>query len=198
MIAEWYTGNPANFGVVAHELSHLFFNTADMYLDSPFRANNLSLMDGSYCNCYIDPWQRQVMGKDWLNILKPTGEGYYDLPSVNASDSVMEIPRPGTEEFLLLEYRQSDKYQDTGKPGILIWDILKPSTDGDWARDNIHLLRANGGTPLDDNAASYYGSDGASASTGQIKWFDGSNSGISLTDIGLPGETIRFKLNLKN
>jgi M6 family metalloprotease-like protein len=195
MIAEYYTGTPPNFGAVAHELSHLFFNTADMYLDNKFRAGNYSLLDGSYCNCYMDPWQRLAMSKNWLNVQEPTRDGYFDLSPVNTSLTVMKIPRSGTDEFLLLEYRQNDKYQDVGVPGLLVWDILKQSTDGDWARDNIHLLRANGGIPLDDNLASYHGTDTSPATTGFIHWFDGSDSGISLTNIGSAGNTIKFKLN---
>ena len=132
-----------------------------------------------------------------INILIPKTTGYYDLPPVNTSDSVMKIARPGTDEFLLLEYRQNDKYQDVGVPGILVWDILKSATAGDWARDNIHLLRANGGTPIDDNLASYYGTAANPATTGSIHWFDGTDSGISLTDIGSAADAIHFKFNSK-
>ena len=196
MIAEWYTGNPPNFGVVAHELSHLFFNTTDMYLDSLYRAGSLSLMDGSYCNCYLDPWHRLAGGKNWLNVLTPNGNGNYELPDINTSHSVLKIPRPGSEEFLLIEYRKHDQYNDVGAPGLLIWDIKNSSTNGDWGRDNIHLLRANGGTPLDDGKASYFGTTGSDADTGVIKWFDGVSSGISISNIGVPGATIKFKLNL--
>lgn len=196
MIAEWYTGDPPNMGVVAHELSHLFMNTTDMYLDSPFRAANLSLMDGSYCNCDIDPWQRIAGGKNWLDLFTPNGSGNYELSPVDTSYSVMKLSRPGKEEFFLVEYRDANTYQSTGTPGLLIWDILNSSTAGDWGRDNIHLLRANGGVPLDDNAASYRGTSTAPASTGVLKWFDGTPSGISLTEIGAAGATIKFKLNL--
>ncbi len=195
-IAEFYTGIPPNFGAVAHELSHLFFNTADMYLDSNFRAGNFSLLDGSYCNCYIDPWQRLAMDKNWLNVKELTQSGNYELAPVNTSGTVMKIARPKTDEFLLLEYRQNDKYQDIGAPGLLVWDVLTTRTDGDWARNNIRLLRANGGVPLDDNLASYRAKEPNLDATGVIKWSDGSSSGVSLTEIGLAGVTIKFKLNL--
>ncbi len=196
MIAEWYTGNPPNMGVVAHELSHLFFNTADMYLESGFRAGGLSLMDGSYCLCDIDPWQRLAGGKNWLDVLLPNGSGNYELSPVDAGYSVMKLARPGSDEFFLVEYRERNAYQQTGASGLLVWDILNSSVLNDWGRNNIHLLRANGGTPLDDALASYHGAVGAPVSTGDLKWFDGTSSGISLSEIGEPNATIKFKLNL--
>lgn len=196
MIAEWYTGNPPNFGAPAHELSHLFFDTADMYLDGKYRAASLSLMDGSYCNCDLDPWHRLFGGKNWLNILLPNGSGYYELSPVDASYSVMKIPRPGSEEFLLVEYRQHNAYNDTGRPGLLVWDILDPAMDGDWGRNKIHLLRANGGEPVNDSLASYHGTSQFPVSTGILKWFDDSSSGISIDEIGESLATIKFKLTL--
>ncbi len=202
MIAEWYTGNPPNFGVVAHELSHLFFDTADMYADGQYRAGNFSLMDGSYCNCDIDPWQRLAGGKNWLNLLTPAASGAYELPAVDTSYSVMKIPRQNSDEFFLVENRETTKYNDIGTmpsgqaPGLLIWDIRSPSTAGDWGRNNIRLLRANGGLPLDDAKASYHGTAATPAATGILKWFDGSSSGVSLSAIGIAGATMKFQVNL--
>jgi M6 family metalloprotease-like protein len=196
MIAEWYTDPGLNLGVVTHEIGHLLYNLPDMYADgSPYRAGNYSLFDGSYCNCGLGPWEKGVNG--WLKIATPPKDGVYELESAAVSHAAMKISRPGTDEFFLIENRESATYDSPLDPGLLVWDILKSSTEGDWGRDNIRLLRANGGTPLNDYTASYHAKNGVLDSTGELKWSDGTPSGVTLSDISAAGSTMRFTLTMK-
>jgi M6 family metalloprotease-like protein len=193
MIAEWYTDAALNFGVAAHEIGHLLYDFPDLYQNSVYRANNYSLFDASYCNCGIDPWEKAVKG--WTNIAVPTQSGIYELGAVSSNHTAMKISRPGSEEFFLIENREAYTFDSPLDPGLLVWDILKPSTTGDWGRENIRLLRPNITMPSDYNA-SYHQRNGTPGTTGQLKWSDGSLSGVTLSEIGAAGATMRFTLTL--
>ncbi len=196
-IAEVYTNTSGalNFGTFAHELGHLLLSFPDMYMTSPYRAYGYSIFDATYCNCMIDPWNKLRL--NWTNQAVPSESGLYELSDIAVGNTVMKIARPGSEEFFLIENREFNAYQDTGEQGLLVWDIISPSTSGDWGRNNIHLLRSNGGSPLDDNSAAYHGtSESVLGTTGELSWSDGTLSGITLSDISIAGSTMRFTLTM--
>lgn len=193
VIAEVYAGTPPNFGAFAHEIGHLLFGFTDMYMESPYRAGGYSIFDSSYSNSEVDPWEKTVAG--WINQAVVTESGTYELEDIAVGHTVVKIPRPNSSEFFIIENRELNTYQDVGQPGLLIWDILNPSTAGDWGRNNIHLLRSNGGTPVNDANAAYHGtSDTDLGVVPELKWSDGSSSGISLSGISVPGPKMRFTL----
>lgn len=194
-IAEVYTGVPVNFGVFAHELGHLLFNFTDMYANTQYRAASYSLMDASYCNCEIDPWEKAVEG--WVNMAVPQADGTYALEDIATSHTAMKIARPGTDEFFLIENRETGTQGDVSDPGLLVWDILSQSTAGDWGRDNIHLLRSNGGTPVNDSQAAYHSNGSVAVTSAKLKWSDGTDSGVALSDVGPAGKIMQFNLRLK-
>ena len=186
-MAEVYTGNgtsigtpvkgiPMNFGVMAHELGHLFFKMVDMYYDGALRPGNYSLMDVTYTDAQYDPYHRVRTG--WLTPQVVTQSGTYQLSSVERSGDLLKIIRPkhSPPEYFMIENRQHGVY-DTGLPdtGLAIWRFTDNESASDWVRKNLHLIRS----PLaqGDKNALWHGPDSPATT---LKWTDGTSSGITV------------------
>jgi M6 family metalloprotease-like protein len=182
-IAEAYIGNPLNFGVVAHELCHLFLNLPDMYYSFflPYAAGAYSLMDISYTDAHIDPFHKIRLG--WIQPPMILNTGVYPFDAVETSHVafILHDPGYGSQEYFIIENRHSNLAYDTNLPdqGLAIWHIMEdpdiyenltapPGVDpnnwatigaGDWGRRAIRMIRPVYGPPFDNRTALWDGSD---------------------------------------
>ena len=139
MIAEWYTGNPPDMGTAAHELSHLYLGTPDMYFwfFQPYAAGSYSLMDNSYGNSRHDAYNKLRLG--WLTPKTINGSGCYSIRQAGdgaqggygseAGDGAdaLVLPSADGKEFFLIENRQRGEYYDSALPdsGISVWHVME-------------------------------------------------------------------------
>ncbi len=129
----------ANFETIAHELSHLL-GTKDLYNGNCsggcFRATLMSATIGTSAVVHIDPGHRLTLG--WLN------PRVYNLNFIGDQEIVLQTrSRPGeidyaystalfyddtrgTEEYFLVELRQSSTPYDTNladQGGVAVWNV---------------------------------------------------------------------------
>jgi M6 family metalloprotease-like protein len=211
VIAEWYTGSPANLGAPAHELSHLLLGTPDLYMNAPwaFAAEAFSIMDSSYTTTHFDPFVKLKTG--WLSARVVTAGGTYALRDVETRREVIILydPARGPGEYFVIENRWRGSSYDAGRSGaggglpnsgIAIWHILEnpallllstPPTGGpgEWGRRGIRLVRANGGVPQDDANALFRtvgATVGPDTTPAKLRWIDGSSSRFTVTLLSAP------------
>lgn len=180
-ITEAYAGKPLNLGLFAHELSHLLLGAPDMYMNVPYRAGRYSLMDSSYGTEHIDPFEKLKLG--WLRWRAVSFRGSFNLRAIETTGDALILwdPKRGPSEYFLIENRWRDKTFDSGLPsdGVAVWHIVEDPAvfdkleprgggPGEWGRNGIRLLRANGGKPVDDSKALF----GMNAVC-EAKWSDG-------------------------
>jgi M6 family metalloprotease-like protein len=191
VITEAYAGAPPNLGLFAHELSHLFLGAPDMYQDVPFRPGRYSLMDSSYGTEHIDPFEKLKLG--WLKYTAVSKAGDYRLRDVERSSEALIVydSTRGPNEYFIVENRFRIGSYDDGLPmdGLAVWHVIEDpavfdklppaGSPGDWGRRGVRLVRANGGSPVDDAKALF-----GKGAVCEPKWADGSPSGfkISLAD----------------
>jgi M6 family metalloprotease-like protein len=134
-------------GTLAHETGHAF-GLPDLYdtdLGNPQATQGVgewSLMgSGNYSRPYspsrYDAWSLFELG--WVSVDTLSSGREVELGPVATSDTVLYVPVPGTDEFYLLENRQSQE-SDTAQmnpalgsrqkaPGLLIWHIDQGQLD---------------------------------------------------------------------
>lgn len=220
-IAEAYIGNPPNMPLTAHELSHLFHGTPDMYFRffQPYAAGAYSIMDQSHKgNSHLDPYNKLRLG--WLKPRVVTEDGYYSLTSMDNSSDCLVIydPKKGKDEFFLIENRQQGKWYDSWLPdyGLAIWHIIedysvysklpapkdvdseKWKTVGkhEWGRRGIRMLRPIYGPPYSNEL--WDGSQPETSSDVYLKWIDGSESGFVIRNISASSKTMSFWVDTPN
>jgi M6 family metalloprotease-like protein len=219
VIAEWYTGSPANLGAPAHELSHVLLGTPDLYMNAPwaFAAGAFSIMDASYTTTHFDPFIKLKTG--WLSTRAVTASGTFVLRDVETRGEALILydPARGPGEYFLIENRWRGASYDLGRAGaggglansgIAIWHILEnPSLlplstppiggPGEWGRRGIRLVRANGGVPQDDAKALFL-TTGATVGPGttpaKLRWIDGSSSGFTVKLLTGPGPAMTISV----
>lgn len=136
-IVEWYTSFPSFFSTAAHELSHLFFDTGDMYVkDYSFvtEAGTASLMgDNTGNTSHFDAMHKLALG--WITPRVVQGSGIYTLDEVKTSGEILILPRRFSgdgQEFFLLENRYSNVVdplydENTLVDGIVVWHVVLDS-----------------------------------------------------------------------
>jgi len=124
-------------GTIAHETGHAF-GLPDLY-DTSGNTEGIGefgiMGSGNYARPYspamYDAWSLSELG--WINLDTLTTTAVVTLNPVQTSDTVLYIPIPNTDEYLLLENRDS-LLSDTAQmnsafgirkksPGLLIWHI---------------------------------------------------------------------------
>lgn len=200
-IAEVYTGAgtetkgiPVNFGVIAHELGHLFFKMLDLYFNNPVtRPGSFSIMDVTYTDAQVDPYHRVRSG--WITPQVITESGTYQLSSVESSGQVLKIMRPkhSPAEYLILENRQHGEY-DTRLPdtGLAIWRFIDNEKGSGWVEKNINLMRSP--VAIGDKFALWHAPESPIAD--MLKWADGSDSGVVIRDISASGAMMSVTVEL--
>ncbi len=221
LIAEWYTGIPANLGAPAHELSHLLLGTPDLYMNGrpwPFAAHGFSIMDSSYGTTHFDPFVKLKTG--WLSTRVVTGGGTFVLRDVETRREAIILYDPvrGPREYFLLENRWRGATYDRGRSGaggglpnsgLAIWHIIEDPAllplsnppiggPGEWGRRGIRLVRANGGVPEDDAQALFRTAGvtvGDDTSPAHLRWIDGSPSGFTVTLLSGPAPAVTVSIS---
>lgn len=215
MIAEWYAGNPPDMGTAAHELSHLFLGTPDMYFwfFQPYAAGSYSLMDNSYGNSRHDAYNKLRLG--WLEPKTTNQSGCYRISKDAERATVLVLPNEKGDEFFLIENRQRGEFYDSALPdtGISIWDVMEdPAVYGslgapkgvdermwaqvpphDWGRRMIRQIRPSYGPPFDNYRALWDESD-MNGTPLVLRWHDGTESGYTITNISGSGPVMNVTL----
>jgi len=191
-IVEVYTGTdasgvPLNFGVTAHELGHLIFNFQDLYPDSPSSGQGgpYSLMDSSYNDSLIDPWQKIQQG--WMSVANVTVSGTYWVRNSQVSNQVLKVSMPKrcrisayglcimySFEYALVEYRLAYIY-DRQLPtnGLAIWNYKSSPSTG-IARLDTNIVNVNGLLNIGSNL--------------KVPYRDGTPSSVTITPVRQSGD----------
>ncbi|HEX7917866.1 MAG TPA: M6 family metalloprotease domain-containing protein, partial [Gemmatimonadales bacterium] len=165
-------GSMMPIGTTAHETGHAF-GLPDLYdtNNSDEGIGEWGLMgSGNYARPYspsaMEGWSLSELG--WISIA-PTTAGSITIGPVQTADSVLRVPFSGTDEFLILENRQSLQ-SDTAQmnpllgtppgksPGLLIWQVDQSVIDGGrssnsvnaGAQKGLRLVQADGLNNLQD------------------------------------------------
>lgn len=214
-VSEWYTGEPLNWPTAAHELSHFLLDAPDLYSTQnwPFCAGSYSIMDVCYASVHLDPFVKLKLG--WLDVRVVTQSGDVTLRDVETHHEALVLydPEHGKGEYFLIEYRRPTGTYDEGvaslcsgvsQAGLAVWHIVEDPallararlpdgvSPGEWGRGGIRLIRANGGTPIDD-ANALFTTPGAvlsdDSTPARLRWADGSATGFTMTLLTPPGES---------
>lgn len=221
VIAEWYTGLPPNFGAPAHELSHLLLGLPDLYMTAPwpFAAAGYSLMDCSYASVHLDPFEKLKLG--WLEPTAVSASGEHALPAIETTGRALIVhdAQRGPGEYFLVENRWAEGTYDAGvgpqgggiaQSGIAVWHVIEDPAvydrielptggPGDWGRRGIRLVRANGGTPVDDRVALFSAGARLSDDTtpARLAWADGSATGMTIEVLDPAGAEVRVRVTIR-
>jgi M6 family metalloprotease-like protein len=209
VLAEWYVGDPPNLGAPAHELAHLFLGAPDLYQSGTTTAPGAySIMDRTYTATHLDPFAKLKLG--WVG-WDAASEGTWDLPAVETSGRVRILwdPARGPGEYFLLENRWRGASYDAGagpagaglpQDGLAVWHVIEDPAvfarhgtagrPGEWGRRGIRLVRANGGTPIDDGNALF----AHAGSAVPLRWADGTPAPFELTVLTDAGPTMRVSV----
>ena len=183
LIAEVYAGSPLNLGVFAHELFHLLLNLPDLYFTFffPYAAGQYSIMDASYTDAHLDPFQKIHLG--WLqpDFVREPGVHYIYPTESNGEAHILMDPLRGEKEYFIVENRQRSISYDSqiADSGLAVWHVMEdPAVFGsltapngvsatdwatippnDWGRRAIRMIRPVCGPPFDNRKALWDGSD---------------------------------------
>ena len=208
------TDMPGKFSiyVFVHESGHMIFGWPDLYWYGDYctmgnRANDWNPVA-------INDFYRADQG--WIPFVDITSE---DVNNVTA----LETSKPGEFCYRYKNPARPDKeglvwsyVRNTGRDKVLAGSGLLMqhydfSIEGNSASDKLGLriVHANAAGKSSDNVTDQWPSPGSTANTffksgtysefsddayPAIRWYNGSKTGLKITDIGTPGETISFCL----
>jgi len=195
-----------------HELSHQY-GTIDLY-GGPWNAPPCHSRRNTIMSCTagggdgsrvynIDPWHRDRLGWSVSGVIGNTGaSGSAKLqlvstlssPFGNAGVERIVINRSGSNESLILEYRQRNTTydRDIGARGVVPWYVATsspgnletiPSVTTEGAEDRANFLLAPQDCvfdPSDPASRGLWGPIGAGQSY-RFRWLDGKDSGLRIT-----------------
>ena len=206
------TDMPGKFSiyVFVHESGHMIFGWPDLYWYGDYctmgnRANDLNPVA-------INDFFRADQG--WIPFVDITSDDVNNVTS-------LEVTKPGEVCYRYINPSRPDKeglvwsyVRNTGRDKVLAGSGLLMqhydfSIEGNSASDKLGLriVHANAAGKSSDNVADQWPSPGSTANTffksgtyaqfsddayPAIRWYNGSTTGLKLTDIGAPGETLTF------
>jgi hypothetical protein len=187
-IVEAYIGRPPHLGLVAHELSHILLNTADMYFVFfyPYASGAYSLMDQHWRHPHLDPFHKLRLG--WIAPKIVTAGGQHTIRDVETRNDALVLydPEHSDREYFVLENRWPATERalpsydrDLPDRGLAVWHIIEdpaifgqlaapPRVDPvkwnsvgaqDWGRRAVRMIRPIYGPPFDDSKALWDSSD---------------------------------------
>lgn len=198
-------------GVITHEFGHALFRWGEYYGQSPNGGvGDWGIMATGFASPY-NPFLRQCKG--WTPVL--------DIHDVYPPGTRIELPADGSlilrfrtperpNEYFLIEARQhSDRFPDLPDEGILIWHVDEAmpyqlsGLDAD-SHNRVSLEQADGlfgieteqfdyGGPTDAFRADSAPTFGATT-TPSSAWWDGSPSGLELSEMSEVGPRMSFVL----
>jgi M6 family metalloprotease-like protein len=181
------SGQIMPIGTIAHETGHAF-GLPDLYDTNPSDGNSEGIGEwglmgsGNYSRAYspsgFEAWSLTEMG--WVDVDTLTASETITVNPVQTSDTVFYIPLAGTDEYLLLENRDSllsdtaqmsSAFSRKKSPGLLIWHIDQSIVTGGGAintgsvhgialeqADGLNHLRTTSGGNRGDTGDPYPGS----------------------------------------
>lgn len=206
------TDMPGKFSiyVFVHESGHMIFGWPDLYWYGDYctmgnRANDLNPVA-------INDFYRADQG--WIPFVDITSE---DVDNVTS----LEVTKPGefcyryknparpNQEGLVWSYVQNKGRNKVLAGSGLLMQHYDFSIEGNSASDKLGLriVHANAAGKSSDNPGDQWPSPGSTANTffksgsypefsddayPAIRWYNGSKTGLKITDIGTPGETLTF------
>lgn len=207
----------AKIGVCAHELGHLLFGFPDLYdIDySTSGVGNWCLMGGGSWNgggdipAHFSAWCKSQQG--WVTTVNQTQNATIQIADVRTSHQIYRLWTNGTvgQEYFLVENRQLGGY-DARLPGagLLIWHIDDGvAGNANDAHPQVKLLQADGldqlktGANRGDAGDPYPGTTANhifdATSKPNAHSYSGSNTLVSVTDIGASAATIGAKVTVR-
>lgn len=207
------TDMPGKFSiyVFVHESGHMIFGWPDLYWYGDYctmgnRANDLNPVaindfyraDQGWIP-FVDITSDDVNNVTSLEVTKP-GEFCYRYKNPN---------RPNQEGLVWSYVRNTGRNKVLAGSGLLMQHYDFSFTRGNIAADSLTLriVHANAAGKSSDNPGDQWPSPGSTANTffksgtyaefsddayPAIRWYNGSKTGLKITDIGTPGETLMF------
>ena len=208
------TDMPGKFSiyVFVHESGHMIFGWPDLYWYGDYctmgnRANDLNPVA-------INDFYRADQG--WIPFVDITSEDVNNVTALETSKPgefcyrYKNPARPNQEGLVWSYVRNTGRDKVLAGSGLLMqhYDF---SIEGNSASDKLGLriVHASAAGKSSDNVADQWPSPGSTANTffksgtysefsddayPAIRWYNGSKTGLKITDIGTPGETISFCL----
>lgn len=206
------TDMPGKFSiyVFVHESGHMIFGWPDLYWYGDYctmgnRANDLNPVA-------INDFYRADQG--WIPFVDITSEDVDNVTSLEVSKPgefcyrYKNPARPNQEGLVWSYVRNTGRNKVLAGSGLLMqhYDF---SIEGNSAADKLGLriVHANAAGKSSDNPGDQWPSPGSTANTffksgsypefsddayPAIRWYNGSKTGLKITDIGTPGETLTF------
>ncbi|SFB36877.1 M6 family metalloprotease domain-containing protein [Clostridium frigidicarnis] len=191
-------------GVLSHEMFHTL-GAPDLYhynydgkvavgpWDVMDQTNSIPQSMGAYMKMYYGKWLSNIS-----EINKP---GKYSVKSINnPTDNSYIIKSPNsTSEYFVVEHRKKQGLYESGLPGegLLVYRINtalqgRGNSNGN---DEVYLYRPSGSlNSVGDLSNAALGYNRTSINSNELFLSDGSDSGISLTNISTSGDTTNFNV----
>ena len=202
------TDMPGTFGlyVFVHESGHMIFGWPDLY------------WYGDYCTMGNRANDKNPVA---INDFYRADQGWIPFVDVTSNDVSLETTKPGEVCYRYKNPARPDKeglvwsyVRNTGRNKVLkgsglLMQHYDFSIGGNSASDKLGLriVHASAAGKSSDNVTDQWPSPGSTANTffnysaypefsddkyPAIRWYNGSKTGLKITDIGTPGETLTF------
>ena len=202
------TDMPGKFSiyVFVHESGHMIFGWPDLY------------WYGDYCTMGNRAHDLNPVA---INDFYRADQGWIPFVDVTSDDVSLETTKPGevcyryknparpNQEGLVWSYVRNTGRNQVLKGSGLLMQHYDFSIEGNSASDKLGLriVHASAAGKSNDNVADQWPSPGSTANTffnysaypefsddkyPAIRWYNGSKTGLKITDIGTPGETLTF------
>lgn len=191
-------------GVLSHEMFHTL-GAPDLYhynydgkvavgpWDVMDQTNSIPQSMGAYMKMYYGKWINNIS-----EINKP---GKYSVKSINnPADNSYIIKSPNSNsEYFVVEHRKKQGIYESGLPGegLLVYRIntALQGRGNSSGKDEVYLYRSSGSlNNVGDLSNAALGDNRTSINSNELFLSDGSDSGISLTNISTSGDTTNFNV----
>lgn len=202
--------NSSGVGVLCHEMQHSLgmpdlYHYTDNGIDPVYTWDvmDYNLNPPQHSGAYMKSKYTGWIG----SIPQITTPGVYTLnPITSATGNCYKIASPSTNEFFVLEYRRkTGTFEGTlSGSGLLVYRInttIQGNSSG--PPDEVYLYRPGGtttanGSPSSANFTSDVGRTTINSLTNPSPFLtDGTQGGLSITDVGVCSSTISFRVRMK-
>lgn len=209
-------GNDLSLGIICHENGHLICGYPDLYdyNNNSAGCGQYSLMANysdiknpvppdPYCRNIISKWNTTINLNDYNN-----NSVVYAKSNSNGAQDVYKWSKNGssTEYFLIENIQAVGRYASFNDQGLMIWHIDETgdnscnqmTADRHYmvsvvqADDKFELEKYLNGGDVGDLFHAGYASKFNDNTLPNAKWWDGTDSGLDVSDISETGETMKF------
>lgn len=205
-------GNALTIGTFIHESGHLIFGWPDLYdYDSDSRgAGSYCLMSGQHAKNPQPPNAHFRVGQGWEPMLdlKTVSQGLVMAPSNGRANYRFANPANAKESFVIETIARKGRWANMPDDGLMIWHV-DDGGNNSWQERTpskhyrVSVVQADGKFDLERNvngggANDLFHSGNNAAFTAQTapdsKWWNGSESGLNVTDISVVKDTMTFHI----